>query len=77
VETKRAKRTLLAEVDVLNLLRTEIMKAGSQSAWARRAGVNRPTINSILHGRRTIQPKVLSALGLRKVFAYYPIKADV
>ena len=76
MKKEEAERMLLAEIDVLNLLRTEIIKAGSQSAWARRAGIDRPTINSILNGRRSLQPKVLSALGVKRVSAYFQIEPN-
>ncbi len=64
------KGALLDEGMVLRLLRAEIAKAGGQSTWAKRNGVNRSNLNSVLHGRRRIAPMVLAALGLRKVSAY-------
>jgi hypothetical protein len=61
---------LLSDDDVMKLLRTEIAKAGSQSAWAKVSGISRPSINQTLKGTRGFQPKVLSALGLKRVNAY-------
>jgi hypothetical protein len=56
--------------DVIKLLHSEIAAAGSQSKWARQKRVNRPIVNSILSGRRRLQPKVLSALGLEEITVY-------
>ncbi len=64
------KETLLDERAVLRLLRAEIAKAGGQSTWARKNGVNRSNLNLVLHGRRRPAPVVLAALGLKKVSAY-------
>jgi hypothetical protein len=33
--------------DVVSLLRFEVQQAGSQLAWAKKAGVDRPTLNNI------------------------------
>ena len=48
---------LLTEDDVPKSLRTEVAKAGSQSAWANRTGANRATVNAILHRKPRFQPK--------------------
>jgi DNA-binding XRE family transcriptional regulator len=67
--TSRAKR-LLTDADVLKLVRAEITKAGSQKAWAKASGISRQTINQVINGKRAFEPKVLLALGLKKVNAY-------
>jgi plasmid maintenance system antidote protein VapI len=51
--------------DVVSLLRFEVQQAGSQLAWAKKAGVDRPTLNNILNGRKPITPSIIGALGLR------------
>lgn len=51
--------------DVISLLQFEIKQAGSQMAWAKKAGVDRPRLNSILNGRKPITPSIIRALGLR------------
>jgi hypothetical protein len=61
---------LLTVADVRELLRAEIDKAGTQTAWARRARVNRSIACAILAGKKTLQPKIVKALGLKKVIAY-------
>ena len=57
--------------EVLNLLRAEVARAGSQVAWAKQHGVDRPTLNIVLNGgRKTIPPQILKAVGLKKIVAY-------
>jgi hypothetical protein len=51
--------------DVISLLQFEIRQAGSQMAWAKKAGVDRPRLNRILNGRKPITPAIIRALGLR------------
>jgi hypothetical protein len=41
---------------------------GSQSAFAKAAGVDRATVCKILQGLRPLQPKILRALNVRMVF---------
>jgi DNA-binding phage protein len=48
--------------DVRRLLRDEVKKAGGQSEWARRTGVNRVTVSKVIHGERKPTPDVLRAL---------------
>jgi hypothetical protein len=62
-----AKRHLEPE-DVVQLLRLEVERMGSQSAFAKAAGVDRPTVCKILQGLRPLQPKILRALNVRMVF---------
>jgi hypothetical protein len=61
---------ILAHDDVLELLRSEEAKAGSQLKWAKDNGVSRPDVCRILGGYGKIQPKILEALGLKKIDAY-------
>lgn len=51
--------------DVLSLLRFEVQQAGSQAAWAKKNGLDRPKLNSILNGRKPLTPSIIRALGLR------------
>jgi hypothetical protein len=44
------------------LLRAEIAKAGSQSAWAREHGFDRCMLNKVLRGRKPITPNLRNAL---------------
>jgi hypothetical protein len=66
--TRRPK--ILDDEDVLELLRSEIVKAGSQAEWAREKGVSRTNVCKILRGHLELQPKILEALGLKKINAY-------
>jgi hypothetical protein len=50
------------------LLRVEIEKEGSQSAWARRHSIERPSVNSMLSGRIPVSKAVADALGLRRTY---------
>jgi hypothetical protein len=59
---------ILDEEDVLRLLRLEIDKDGSQSAWARRCGLERASVNAMLAGRIPVSKSVADALGLRRTF---------
>jgi hypothetical protein len=59
---------LLEARDIRRLLRTEVAEAGSQAAWARKAGIPRPDINKVLQGKKPPGKKMIGALGLRVVF---------
>jgi DNA-binding phage protein len=59
---------LLDESDVLRLLREDVERAGGQSAWARRSGIDRGHLNRVLNGRRPPSPNIVQALKLKKVF---------
>jgi DNA-binding phage protein len=71
---KGAKRVpikhLLDENDVLRLLHEVVDRAGGQSAWARRSGVDRGNLNQVLTGRRRLPPAIMRALKLKKVVGY-------
>jgi hemolysin activation/secretion protein len=64
------KPELLDFDDVLRLLRDEVSNAGGQSEWARKKSVDRVSISYVLNERRPPSPRLLKALGLRKVVAY-------
>jgi hypothetical protein len=72
----RRKRQLLSHEDVVQLLRDEVDKAGTESEWARRTGANRTSLNLALNGRVGLQKNILDALGLKKVIvvAYGPAR---
>lgn len=61
------QQRLLNVQNVLELLRRDVKRAGSQSAWARRAGVDRTYVNKVLQGSRTPGAQILKALKLRAV----------
>ena len=60
--------TIFDEEDVIRLLQVAIEKDGSQSAWARRCRIERPSVNAMLSGRIPVSRSVADALGLRRVY---------
>jgi hypothetical protein len=59
---------VLHDDDVVHLLRAAVKREGSQAALAKRYGVDRGTMNSILNGKRRVSATLLKAFGLRKVY---------
>jgi hypothetical protein len=59
---------LLKLNDVMRLLRSEVERAGSQRAFARKAGVNVSVVSKTLRGMVLPSEKILSALDLRVVY---------
>jgi DNA-binding phage protein len=59
--------------EVLGILREEVEKAGGQTEFARKAGVNRSNLNSTLLKKRPPTRDILQALNLRKTFGYEPV----
>jgi hypothetical protein len=53
---------------VLQLLRNEVERTGSQLAWACERGYDRTVLNSILSGRRDITPRMIQLLKLKTVY---------
>jgi DNA-binding phage protein len=54
--------------DVILLLRSEVERAGGQTAWAKKTGVDRVTINRALNDKQPPTKKIIRALKLRMVF---------
>ena len=59
---------VLDDDDVIHLLRAAVKREGSQAAFARRYGLDRGTMNSILNGKRRVSAALIKAFGLRKVY---------
>ena len=59
---------IFEEEDLMRLLRAEIEKDGSQAAWARRRGIQRPSLNAMLSGRIPVSKTVADAIGLRRTY---------
>ena len=72
IAKRTQQRRLLSAEDVLDRLHAEITEAGSQTAWARRNGANRTSLNLALTGRQPVTRNLLDALGLERVVAYTP-----
>jgi DNA-binding phage protein len=63
---------ILKRKDVVRLLRQQVAKAGGQSNWSRKTGVNRSVINRVIQGRQRPTKVLLRVLQLETV--YVPIK---
>ena len=59
---------VLDDDDVVHLLRAAVKREGSQAAFAKRYGLDRGTMNSILNNKRRVSATLLKAFGLRKVY---------
>jgi hypothetical protein len=57
----------MTHAEVIRNLQLRIEEAGSDSAAARLLGVSRDLIGKVMHGQRTVSPKLLRALHLRRV----------
>ena len=66
----------LEVADVISLLRSEVKRAGGQSPWGRKNGINRTTLNKVLSGQRPPTASIIKALKLRIVFVSEPPKSQ-
>lgn len=57
---------VLEPKEIVQLLQVEVKKAGSQTAWAKAAGIDRAFVNYVLQGRRPPTENIILALGLRR-----------
>jgi DNA-binding transcriptional regulator YdaS (Cro superfamily) len=64
------KVRLPIEEELLQFLRREIEKAGSQAEWARRYAVDRTLLNKVIGGRKRAGPTILHALKMQEVIVY-------
>ena len=55
--------------DIIALLRAEIQKAGSVTAWANNASIDRAVVSATLHHKRSIPKRLIRALGLRSALS--------
>jgi DNA-binding phage protein len=55
--------------DLVRLLRSEVEKAGGQSAWARREGIDRTLLNRVLNDQKPPSKEIIRALKLCNVYA--------
>jgi len=56
------------EDDIVHLLRAVVEREGSQTAFAKRHGVDRVLVNMILNSKRPVSGGIAKALGLPKVY---------
>jgi hypothetical protein len=59
---------ILEKRDVQRLLEEAVKSAGGQSAWARKARIERSYVNYELRGKRAPSKSILTALGLKIVY---------
>jgi transcriptional regulator with XRE-family HTH domain len=65
------------KTDMAEHIRQAVLKAGSQSAFARQCNVTRSYIHDLIQGRRDPGPKILDILGIEKVVTVsYRLKDD-
>ena len=58
---------ILGQKDIVQLLRFEVERAGSQAAWAKKHRVDRPKVNRVLRSVKQPTPSIIRALRLRTV----------
>ena len=64
VVAHRINMHILDIKEVVRLLRAEVERAGGQSAWARREGIDRTLLNKVLSGQKPPSNKIIKALKL-------------
>jgi DNA-binding phage protein len=62
---RQQQMRILEPKDIVRLLRIEVEKAGGQTVWAKRNGINRSITNKVLRGDRAPTRSIIRALGLR------------
>jgi hypothetical protein len=60
---------MLNSMDVVRVLRMEVQRAGSQSAWARMERIDRTLVNRVLRGHKAPTEEIVRALKLCKFAA--------
>jgi hypothetical protein len=58
---------ILERTDIVQLLWFEVERAGTQTAWAKKHGLNRTIVNKVLHRAEPPTGSIIRALGLRIV----------
>lgn len=61
---------MITEERVLECLREECERLGSQKAFAELHGLSTAYINDVMRGRRDFGPAILAALGIERVVTY-------
>jgi hypothetical protein len=62
---------MLDDNEVIRLLRSDIERAGGQSAWARREHIDRTVLNRVLCGRKPPTKEIIKALKLCNAYALH------
>jgi transcriptional regulator with XRE-family HTH domain len=53
--------------ELVELLQRKVQRAGTQAALAKELGITAAYLGDVLHGKREPGPKLLNALGFRRV----------
>lgn len=64
----------LRQAEMLAVLQSACADAGSQAAWAKRAGFHSSYVCQVLSGRREISEAMANALGYFKEVRFVPAK---
>jgi hypothetical protein len=59
------QKAFLEHEEVMDLLRSEIARAGGQGRWAKMIGMDRTQLNKMMHGPQLLSERVIKALKLR------------
>ena len=62
---------MLDDNEIIRLLRSEVVRAGGQSAWARREHIDRTLLNRILCGRKPPTKGIIRALKLCNAYTLH------
>jgi DNA-binding transcriptional regulator YdaS (Cro superfamily) len=57
-------------MDEIRALQSAINRAGSQKAFAEKAGVSQQYLSEVLNGRKEMGPLLQNALGIERVVTY-------
>jgi hypothetical protein len=60
----------MENIQAIDMLRCAVNSAGTATKWAEDHGFSTAYVSDILHGRRAVGPRMLTALGLEKVVSY-------
>jgi transcriptional regulator with XRE-family HTH domain len=63
------QKAFLEHEEVMELLRSEIARAGGQRRLAEKMGMDRTQLSKMLHGAQVLSKRVIKALKLRVVYA--------
>lgn len=62
------------KMQIIDLLKEQVRRAGSQNNWAVQHGLSGAYVNDVLHGRRDPADRLLDALGYEKYVVYRRVK---
>lgn len=61
------------DLEVIEAIRDACAASGGIKKWATAHGLSTPYVSSVLYGRRALAPKILAAVGLKRVVVYQTI----